>query len=76
VVFTSRPAKAPLAGARYGTFVPEQSQAACPAKSPQTGSAFNLWHPLLYTLHVWLWFPNPGGLYASTNPYAAAFNRG
>ena len=86
-VFTSKPAKAPLAGARYGTFgagchyrdgtfVPQQSQAACPAKSPQTGAAFNFWHPLLYTLHVWLWFPNPSGLYASTNPYAAAFNRG
>jgi hypothetical protein len=86
-VFTSKPAKGPLPGAKYGTFgagchfkdgtfVPAESQSACPKSSPQTGSAFNFWHPLLYTLHVWLWFPNPSGLYASTNPYAAAFNKG
>jgi hypothetical protein len=83
-VFTSKP---PLPGARYGsfgagchytdgTYVPEASQDACPKVSPQTGAAFNFWHPLLITMHVWLWYPNPSGLFASTNPLAAAFNQG
>jgi hypothetical protein len=86
-VYTAKPAQPPFPGARYGTFgagchfldgtfVPADTQATCPAKSPQTGAAFNFWHPLLITLHVWLWYPNPSGLFASTNPLAAAFNRG
>jgi hypothetical protein len=32
------------------------------------------WHPDLVTLHVWLWYPNPDGLYASMNPFVAPFN--
>jgi hypothetical protein len=86
-VFTSKPATPPWPGAKYGsfgagchfkdgTFVPADSQAACPATNPQTGSAFNFWHPLLITLHVWLWYPNPSGLFASTNPLVAPFNEG
>jgi hypothetical protein len=86
-VFTKKPAQAPLPGATYGafgagchytdgTFVPETAQAACPKTSPQTKAAFTFWHPTLITMHVWLWYPNPSGLFASTNPYAAAFNRG
>ena len=86
-VFTSKPAKPPLPGARYGafgagchfadgTFVPATTQDACPKTSPQTGTAFSFWHPVLVTLHVWLWYPNPTGLFASTNPLVAAFNQG
>jgi hypothetical protein len=86
-VFTSKPATPPIPGAKYGsfgagchfkdgTFVPAASQSVCPTTSPQTGAAFNFWHPLLITLHVWLWYPNPSGLFASTNPLAAAFNQG
>lgn len=86
-VFPSKPAKAPLPGARYGsfpaachyadgTFVPEATQDACPKASPQTGAAFGFWHPDLVTLHVWIWYPNPSGLYASMNPLAAAYNKG
>jgi len=86
-VFTKKPAKPPLPGATYGsfgagchyvdgTYVPSETQDACPATSPQTGAKFNFWHPLLITLHVWLWYPNPSGLYASTNPLVAAFNKG
>ncbi len=86
-VYTAKPATPPLPGAKYGsfgagchyrdgTFVPSETQDACPATSPQTGSAFNFWHPLLITMHVWLWYPNPTGLFASTNPLASAFNRG
>ena len=45
----------------------------CPAKSPQSGAAFNFWHPQLVTLHVWIWYPNPAGMYASMNPLVDAF---
>jgi hypothetical protein len=86
-VYTAKPTKAPFQGARYGTFgagchfvdgtfVPAQTQDACPKTSPQTGSTFSFWHPLLVTLHVWLWYPNPSGLFASTNPLVSPFNGG
>src|SRR5581483_7382368 len=86
-VWTAKPAKPPLPGAKYGsfgagchytdgTYVPAAAQDQCPKTSPQTGAAFNFWHPLLITMHVWLWYPNPSGLFASTNPLAAAFNAG
>ena len=29
---------------------------------------FGFWHPKLVTMHVWLWFHNPAGLYHPTNP--------
>ena len=86
-VWPTKPAKPPLPGARYGafpaachyadgTFVPEASQDACPKTSPQTNAAFGFWHPNLVTMHVWIWYPNPSGLFASMNPLAAAFNKG
>ena len=59
-----------------GTFVLRAVQEHCPATSPQTGAPFNFWHPNLVTLHVWLWYPNPAGLYNGTNPYLRPFNRG
>ncbi len=66
------------AGCHYidGTYVPAEAQDSCPAASPQTGAKFNFWHPLLITMHVWIWYPNPSGLFASTNPLAAPFNAG
>jgi len=86
-VFTSKPAQPPLPGAQYGsfgagchyadgTFVPEDAQAACPKAAPQTGAKFTFWHPRLVTMHVWLWYPNPNGLFASTNPRVAPFDQG
>jgi hypothetical protein len=86
-VFTSKPAHPPFPGARYGafgagchyddgTFVPELAQAMCPPSAPGSGAAFTFWHPRLVTMHVWLWYPNPSGLYSSTNPLVAPFNRG
>ena len=75
-VYTVKPASPPLSGAKYGTFGAADTQDACPTASPQTGSAFNFWHPLLITMHVWLWYPNPTGLFASTNPLASAYNEG
>ncbi len=86
-VFTSRPAKPPLPGAKYGTFgaachyvdgtfVPEDAQSKCPATSPRTGAKFNFWHPELVTLHFWIWYPNPAGIYSGMNPMASPFNNG
>jgi hypothetical protein len=86
-VFTAKPATPPLPGATYGsfaatchykdgTFVAAASQDQCAKRSPQTGAAFNFWHPDLVTLHIWLWYPNPAGLYNGTNPYIKPFNRG
>ena len=86
-VFTSMPSRPPLPGARYGTFaaachyvdgtfVPESSQAQCAPRSPQTGAAFNFWHPPLITLHFWVWYPNPAGIYTGMNPMVAPFNAG
>jgi hypothetical protein len=86
-VFTAKPKTPPLPGARYGafgaachyadgTFVPEQSQDSCPKTSPQTGAAFGFWHPDLVTMHIWLWYPNPSGIYSGTNPLVHPFNQG
>jgi hypothetical protein len=79
-VFPQQPATTPpLPGASYGsfpaachytdgTFVAARAQELCAKRSPQTGAAFNFWHPDLVTLHLWLWYPNPAGLYSGTNP--------
>lgn len=86
-VFPEKPAKPPLPGATYGsfaaachykdgTFVAEPSQEACAPKSPQSGAAFGFWHPDLVTLHVWLWYPNPDGVFSGMNPLMRPFNRG
>jgi hypothetical protein len=86
-VFTSKPAKPPLPGAKYGafgaachyvdgTFVPAASQDECAKTSPQSGAAFGFWHPNLVTMHVWLWYPNPSGIYSGTNPLVIPFNKG
>ncbi len=85
-VFPEKPATPPLPDAQYGsfpaachyadgTFIPAASQEACAKTSPD-GAAFTFWHPNLVTLHVWIWYPNPSGLYASMNPYVHPFNAG
>jgi hypothetical protein len=86
-VFPKKPATPPLRGARYGsfpaachyadgTFVPTPEESRCPHTSPKTNAAFTFWHPDLVTMHVWLWYPNPDGLFASYNPLAKPFNGG
>jgi hypothetical protein len=86
-VFPSKPKTPPLPGARYGafgagchyadgTYVPAASQDACPTTAPGSGAKFGFWHPNLVTMHVWLWYPNPNGLYASTNTRVTPFDRG
>jgi hypothetical protein len=84
-VFTKTPATPPLPGATYGsfpaachyrdgTFVAARVQELCANHSPQTGARFTFWHPDLVTLHLWLWYPNPAGLYSGTNPLIRPFN--
>jgi hypothetical protein len=83
-VFPEKPATAPLEGATYGsfpaachfkdgTFKPTAAEKDCPTKSPDTSSPFNFWHPDLVTLHVWLWYHNPAGIYHGTNPLVEPF---
>ena len=86
-VFTSMPSTPPLQNATFGffpaachykdgTFILEQDPNNCPPTNPDTGSPFNFWHPDLFTLHVWVWYPNPAGLYSGTNPLISPFNGG
>lgn len=86
-VFTQQPEVPLLPGATYGsfgaachykdgTFVFARVQELCAKRSPETEAPFNFWHPDLVTLHVWLWYPNPDGLYNGTNPLIRPFNRG
>ncbi len=85
-VFTSMPKTPPLANATFGsfpaachykdgTFIPDENPKTCPKKAPD-GAAFTFWHPDLTTMHVWIWYPNPAGLYSSTNPLVTPFNNG
>jgi hypothetical protein len=82
-VFPQRPAKPPLPGARYGsfaaachyadgTFTPHTDEATCAPTSPG-GARFTFWHRNLVTMHVWMWYPNPAGVFNSTNPLIAPF---
>jgi hypothetical protein len=86
-VFPAKPAKKPLPGATYGsfgaachfqdgTFVFEAAETECAETSPESGAKFGFWHPDLVTLHVWLWYPNPDGIFAGTNPLMTPFNKG
>jgi hypothetical protein len=82
-VFPQRPAAPPLPGARYGsfaaachyadgTFTPHTDEATC-APTSAGGAKFTFWHPDLVTMHVWMWYPNPAGVFNSTNPLIAPF---
>ena len=86
-VFTQTPTTPPLPGATYGsfgaachytdgTFVFARAQELCAPRSPQTRARFSFWHPDLVTLHVWVWYHNPAGLYSGTNPLVRPFNHG
>lgn len=83
-VFPAIPHKATLPHATYGyfpaachykdgSFTPADAESDCADTSPSSGSAFSFWHPPLYTMHVWIWYPNPDGLYSSTNRLVDVF---
>jgi hypothetical protein len=78
-VWPAQPASAPLEGATYGsfeaachyqdgTFVPAMAGPDCKQASADGSSPLAFWHPKLVTMHVWLWYHNPAGLYHPTNP--------
>jgi hypothetical protein len=86
-VFPEMPASPPLPNATFGsfpaachyadgTFVPDQNSKTCAPRAPGSGAKFTFWHPDLVTMHVWVWYPNPAGLFSSTNPLVAPFNHG
>jgi hypothetical protein len=86
-VFLKMPKTPPLQNATFGlfpaachykdgTFIPDQNSRTCRKTNPKTGAKFTFWHPDLTTMHVWIWYPNPAGLYSSTNPLVAPFNGG
>jgi hypothetical protein len=86
-VFTKMPTTSPLPNATFGsfpaachysdgTFIPDQNSKTCPTKAPDSGAKFTFWHPDLITMHVWVWYPSPAGLFSSTNPLVAPFNGG
>jgi hypothetical protein len=52
---------------------PSPGAAICPKRHPETGSEFVLFHPRLWIVHVWAWYPNPLGLYAAENPWLAPY---
>lgn len=80
-----KPATPPLPGARYGTFaaachyvdgsfVMASAEAKCAKTNAKTGAKFNFWHPPLVTLHLWIWYPNPNGVFGEFNPLLTPFN--
>ena len=83
-VFPETPGSPPLPGATYGTFdaachysdgefvVGDESS--CGPTHPRTHAPFFFWHPRLVTLHVWLWYPNPDGIYHPTNPFITPYS--
>jgi hypothetical protein len=86
-VFPRIPRTSPLPNATFGffpaachyldgTFIPDKNPDTCPPTAPGSGAKFNFWHPNLHTMHVWVWYPNPDGLYASMNPLVTPFNGG
>jgi hypothetical protein len=86
-VFTSTPKNPPLPNATYGffpaachyadgTFIKDKTASTCPASAPGSHAKFTFWHPNLITMHFWIWYPNPDGLYGSTNPLVTPFNKG
>jgi hypothetical protein len=86
-VFTEKPAKNPIPGAQYGsfgaachykdgTFVFEATEEGCAQQSPESGAPFAFWHPDFVTLHLWVWYPNPDGIFSGMNPLVKPFNRG
>ncbi len=84
-VYPKKPVAAPLKGATYGSFgaachykdgsfIPAKAEATCVKSHPKTGAEFTFWHPPLVTLHMWIWYPNPNGVFGEFNPLLTPFN--
>jgi hypothetical protein len=85
-VYPKKPATAPIKGAQYGSFeaachykdgsfVVATAEAKCAKTNAKSGAEFNFWHPPLVTLHMWIWYPNPGGIFGEFNPLLTPFNK-
>jgi len=85
-VWPKKPATAPLRGARYGSFdaachyadgsfVVASAESKCAKTNAKTGAAFGFWHPPLVTMHMWIWYPNPNGIFGEFNPLLTPFNK-
>ena len=81
-----KPAVAPLKGARYGSFgaachykdgnfAEAAAEAKCAKTHAKSGAEFTFWHPPLVTLHAWIWYPNPNGVFGEFNPFLTPFNK-
>ncbi len=84
-VFPKKPAAAPITGATYGSFgaachykdgsfIQAKAEATCAKSHPKTAAEFAFWHPPLVTLHMWIWYPNPNGVFGEFNPLLTPFN--
>jgi hypothetical protein len=85
-VYPKKPAAPPIKGATYGsfdaachykdgTFIKAYAEATCVKRHPTTGAEFAFWHPPLVTFHVWIWYPNPNGVFGEYNPLLTPFNK-
>ena len=85
-VWPKKPDAAPLRGTRYGSFgaachykdgsfIEASTQTKCGKANLKTGAQFSFWHPPLVTFHIWIWYPNPNGVFAEFNPYLTPFNK-
>lgn len=50
------------------------SREGCPQIHPETKSSFTAWYPDMWAIRLWIWYPNPYGLFASMNPLLAPFD--
>ncbi len=84
-VFPKKPAAAPITGAMYGSFgaachykdglfIEAKAEAKCAKNHPKSAAEFTFWHPPLVTLHLWIWYPNPNGVFGEFNPLLTPFN--
>ena len=80
-----RPAENPFAGidwerslaiCRYADWQEFRSPSpeGCPQIHPETKSSFTAWYPDMWVIRLWIWYPNPYGLFASLNPLLAPFD--
>ena len=51
-----------------GTNLNLEKQEQCPAEHPLTKAALVFWHPDLWMMSAWIWYPNPNGLFSLYNP--------
>lgn len=51
-----------------GTNLSASKEEQCPREHTLTKSPLVFWHPDLWVMSAWVWYPNPNGLFALYNP--------